>query len=139
MEEKGPVMVQVWAIAQGTLCPGKFACFHNGMIVASRSRLLLQPKEKWEYLRTLFFTSEDHPLREHEDMYHLAESVIFEEWATWGHVMERSWNALLNCTDPQVSYQCLGPGEPACAEADCTQKDVCQCLDHVVPDRLAPI
>ncbi|BDA46517.1 hypothetical protein COCOBI_08-6110 [Coccomyxa sp. Obi] len=127
---------EVWAIAQGTLCPHEFACFHNGFIMASRARLRLQPRKKWEYLLSLFMTGEDDPLRRNEMLYQHFESSIPEGWPTWGHVMERSWNALLNCTDPDVAYRC---GEPACEEADCTGLEQCQCLDPVLSDRLAPI
>ena len=129
-------MVQVWAIAQGTLCPHEFACFHNGFIVASRARLRLQPKHKWEYLLSLFSVHENHPLRANEALYMHYVSDVPEEWPTWGHVMERSWNALLNCTDPQVAHSC---GAPACLEPDCTGLEHCQCLDPVPPDRLAPL
>ncbi len=129
-------MVQVWAIAQGTLCPHEFACFHNGFIVASRPRLRLQPKKKYEYLLSLFSVTEGHPLRVNEALYHTEVKGVPEEWPTWGHVMERSWNALLNCTNRAVADNC---GWPACAGADCTGNAHCQCLDPVVPDRLAPI
>lgn len=130
------LMVQVWAIAQGTLCPHEFACFHNGFIVASRPRLRLQPKKKYEYLLSLFSVTEGHPLRVNEALYHTEVKGVPEEWPTWGHVMERSWNALLNCTNRAVADNC---GWPACAGADCTGNAHCQCLDPVVPDRLAPI
>lgn len=129
-------MWQVWALAQGTLCPHEFACFHNGFLVASRARLHLQTKKLYEYLQSLFAVRADHPLRAYEILYKHAVSDIPDEWPTFGHVMERSWNALLNCTDIEVAYTC----DATCEEPDCTQNQWCQCLDEATPPaRVAPI
>ncbi|EIE23862.1 hypothetical protein COCSUDRAFT_62392 [Coccomyxa subellipsoidea C-169] len=127
---------EVWALAQGTLCPHEFACFHNGFLVASRARLHLQTKKLYEYLLGLFTTSADHPLRVNEFLYKHHTSNIPEEWPTFGHVMERSWNALLNCTDVNIAYSCSA----VCEQEDCTGLEHCQCLDEGSPhDGVAPI
>ena len=135
-ERRVSAVWQVWALAQGTLCPHEFACFHNGFLVASRARLHLQPRKLYEYLLGLFATPANHPLRANEELYKHVKSNVPDEWPTWGHVMERSWNALLNCTDVEVAYGCNTP----CESEDCSQLERCQCLDDGTPHAgVAPI
>lgn len=115
---------QVWAMAQSTFCPHNFACFHNGFLVASRARLQVQPKRLYQYLLSLFATPLTHPLRANEVLYKHYVSDL-PEWPTLGHVMERSWNALLNCTDPEIADACDVP----CEHPGCSDFERCQCLD----------
>ncbi|KAK9906330.1 hypothetical protein WJX75_000100 [Coccomyxa subellipsoidea] len=81
---------EVWALAQGTLCPHEFACFHNGFLVASRARLHLQTKKLYEYLQSLFAIRADHPLRAYEILYKHAVSNIPDEWPTFGHCLDEA-------------------------------------------------
>lgn len=111
-------------MAQGTFCPHEFACFHNGFFVASRARLQSQSKEMYEYFLSLFTTPASHPLRANEQLYRTWPGLP-EEWPTLGHVMERSWNALLNCTEVEVVFNCDKP----CEGPDCSDFKRCQCLD----------
>jgi len=57
---------EVWAMAQGTFCPREFACFHNGFLMVSRSRLLLQSKTVYVYLLSLFALHKSSSLRINE-------------------------------------------------------------------------
>jgi hypothetical protein len=124
-------MMQVWAMAQGTFCPQEFACFHNGFVVASRKRLHLQTKQLYQYFLSLFRTPADHPLRANENLYRTWQGLP-EEWPTLGHVMERSWNALLNCTDVSIVKRC----DDSCERHECIKMERCQCLDdESLPER----
>ena len=118
---------EVYALAQQQLCPHEFACFHHGFFVASRARLQQQPRRVYIYLCNLFKISEEHSLRINEKNYRTMEVGKYEGWATHGHVMERSWNALLHCTSIHVSKSCDLPCEPE--KEDCLALERCQCLD----------
>ena len=122
---------EMWVLFQRTLCPNEYACFHNGMFVVSRRRMLLHPKSLYEYVHGLFFLSREDPLRYNEDKYFNHDKVVTpaeDGWRTLAHVMERAWFFVFNCTDPDVARICDRPceGDPQV----CTTPRGCQCLDE---------
>jgi len=122
---------ELWALFQGTLCPKEFSCSHNGIFVVSRPRILAQPKRLHQYVQSLFQVNRGDPLRHNEQNYHNNDQDApagEPGWYTLGHVLERSWMFVFNCTDPMVSNTCGNtcPGDPE----DCTNVQQCQCLDE---------
>lgn len=124
---------EVWAMAQGTFCPREFACFHNGFLMVSRSRLHLQPKTVYEYLLSLFAQDKSSSLRSDEQPSATSQPKT-DGWPILGHVLERSWNALLYCTSTTVARDCGMPCDPE--PKQCTEMEQCQCLDPVPADAL---
>ena len=120
---------EVWVMALGTFCPHEFACFHNGFILASRGRLQVQPRRVYEYLLSLFPLHKSNSLRRSDTVYAHLDQEPDSDWQTLAHVMERSWNALLNCTSPDVARACADACDAQ--HQDCTVLEQCQCLDPV--------
>ena len=118
---------EVWVMAQGTFCPQEFACFHSGFIVASRARLQGQPKKVYAYLLSLFPLHKGHRLRRGDANYAHLDEEPDSDWQTLAHVLERSWNALLNCTSLDVARACDEPCDAT--YQSCNEQEQCQCLD----------
>ena len=122
---------EMWVLFQRTLCPKEYACFHNGMFVVSKERMLLHPKSLYEYVHGLFFLLREDPLRHNEDKYFNHDKVVTPAesgWRTLAHVMERTWFFVFNCTDPEVAITCDRPCEGH--SHVCTTPLGCQCLDE---------
>lgn len=101
--------------------------------MVSRSRLLLQPKTVYAYLRSLFALDKSSSLRSNEQPSAASQPKI-DGWSILGHVLERSWNALLNCTSITVARDCGMPCDPE--PKQCAELEHCQCLDSVPADAL---
>ncbi len=115
------------------LLPTKICVLSQCFPEVSRSRLLLQPKTVYAYLRSLFALDKSSSLRSNEQPSATSQPKT-DGWPILGHVLERSWNALLNCTSITVARDCGMPCDPE--PKQCAELEHCQCLDSVPADAL---
>ena len=123
-----PKITEIWAMVQRSFCaPGDIhMVFLQGAFLVSSHRILAVPKKVFASLEEYSGAGEDHWVHDEHSM-------------DWGrlpsnpvsaHVLERSWNILFDCLDPDINRHCeMCDHSISVLHNGTCPPSACQCLD----------
>ena len=96
-------MSEVYALLSQRLCHERFMSSLTGCFLVSRERIRSVPIERLEYLKELIEAPEDHFIH-NPDLYDdkLGIDISTRSNPYFGHVLERLWSVVFNCSDSQL-------------------------------------
>ncbi|KAJ3143798.1 hypothetical protein HK101_003069 [Irineochytrium annulatum] len=111
-----PRVSELYSLVSGKLCPNTgYAASMNGQFVVSAKRIHSVPLEKYEYLQSVLNSEMDHFI--HMDDHWLGDT---KSNPFFGHILERSWSFIFNCSDIKMVGDCPLHGDSL---------TTCQCED----------
>ena len=98
----------VYSVLTQRLCHDPFMSSMRGCFLVSRERIKSVPVERLNYLKELIEAPEDHFI--HTPEHYDSELGILTSTRSnpyFGHVLERLWSVVFNCSDAQLFYDNL--------------------------------
>lgn len=123
-----PKITEIWAMVQQSFCAPRdiHTVFLRGAFLVSSHRIRAVPKKAYVSLEEYSGAGEAHWVHDEHSM----------DWGQMpsnpvsAHVLERSWNILFNCLDPDINRQCEMCDESLTLLRNSTcPPAACQCLD----------